>query len=45
VTGQPSLTLPMSVAAPPAGLQLIGRPYGDADLLSIGTAVERMLSA
>ena len=45
VTGQPSLTLPISVAAPPAGLQLIGRPYGDADLLSIGSAVERMLSA
>jgi aspartyl-tRNA(Asn)/glutamyl-tRNA(Gln) amidotransferase subunit A len=45
VTGQPALTLPVTDGLPPVGLQLIGRPYGDARVLDIGAAVERMLSA
>jgi aspartyl-tRNA(Asn)/glutamyl-tRNA(Gln) amidotransferase subunit A len=45
VTGQPALTLPARTGLPPAGLQLIGRPYGDARVLDIGAAIERMLRA
>ena len=45
VTGQPALTLPITDGLPPVGLQLIGRPYGDARVLDIGAAVERMLRA
>jgi aspartyl-tRNA(Asn)/glutamyl-tRNA(Gln) amidotransferase subunit A len=45
VTGQPALTLPVAAGLPPVGIQLIGRPYGDARVLDIGAAVERMLRA
>ena len=39
VTGQPALTLPINDGMPAVGLQLIGRPYGDARVLDIAAAV------
>lgn len=43
VTGQPALSVPcgFSEGGLPIGLQLMGRPYGEAELLRIGHAYER----
>lgn len=48
VSGLPALTLPVHLAAPepsgpplPMGIQLIGRPGGEADLLALGAQWER----
>jgi len=42
-TGQPAITVPMGFteAGLPAGLQLLGRPWGDADLLRFAYAYEQ----
>lgn len=44
--GLPSLVIPAGFTAEglPAGLQLIGRPFGEAQLLSIGAAIEASLN-
>ena len=44
--GLPSLVIPAGITAEglPAGLQLIGRPFGEAQLLSIGAAIEASLN-
>lgn len=42
-TGQPSLVIPSS-GDRPGGLQLLGRPFGDAELVAWGAAVERVVS-
>jgi amidase len=43
VSGLPAIALPLSVTADglPMGIQLIGRPGGEAVLLSIGAQLER----
>lgn len=45
VTGLPAITLPVAVtdAGQPMGVQLIGRPGGEATLLAIGAQLERRL--
>jgi amidase len=45
VTGLPAITLPVAVtdAGLPMGVQLVGRPGGEAALLSIGAQLERRL--
>ncbi|GMA26880.1 hypothetical protein GCM10025874_01330 [Arenivirga flava] len=45
VTGLPAITLPVDVtdAGQPMGVQLIGRPGGEATLLAIGAQLERRL--
>ena len=42
-TGQPAITVPMGFtqAGLPAGLQILGRPFGDAELLRFGYAYEQ----
>jgi aspartyl-tRNA(Asn)/glutamyl-tRNA(Gln) amidotransferase subunit A len=40
MTGQPSIVLPIDLQAPPLGIQLVGRPYGDHQLLDIAEAME-----
>lgn len=42
-TGQPSLLIP-SRGDRPGGLQLVGRAFGDAELVALGAAVERVVS-
>jgi len=51
-TGAPALSLPLgftrapeedSETSLPAGLQLVGRPFGDAELVRVAAAVERAL--
>ena len=43
LTGQPALVLPITAEAPPLGVQLIGRPFGDPALLDLGAALEQVL--
>lgn len=45
VTGLPAITLPISVApsGTPMGVQLIGRPGGEATLLALGAQLERRI--
>jgi Asp-tRNA(Asn)/Glu-tRNA(Gln) amidotransferase A subunit family amidase len=47
VTQQPALSLPLGTDAQglPFGLQIAGRKYHDADVMSFGTTVESMLGA
>jgi aspartyl-tRNA(Asn)/glutamyl-tRNA(Gln) amidotransferase subunit A len=45
LTGQPSIVVPMTHESPPLGIQLVGRPFGDAALLDLAEAVERLLAA
>jgi amidase len=42
MTGQPAISLPLSVSAEglPIGMMLVGRPAGDADLLTLAAQVE-----
>jgi aspartyl-tRNA(Asn)/glutamyl-tRNA(Gln) amidotransferase subunit A len=44
MTGQPSIVLPMTTESPPLGIQLVGRPYGDHQLLEIAEALEPSLT-
>jgi len=45
VAGTPSLTVPMGdVHGLPVGLSLLGAPFGEADLLALGAAVERAVA-
>lgn len=44
VTGQPALVLPTIAGSPPLGLQLIGRPFRDEQILDIGEAIEELLT-
>jgi amidase len=45
VTGLPAITLPVAQTAAglPMGVQLVGRPGGEATLLAIGAQLERRL--
>lgn len=43
VTGQPALVIPTASGSPPLGLQLIGRPFRDDQVLDIGEAIEALL--
>jgi len=39
--GAPALTIPVGFAEDlPVGIQLVGRPFGDAELLALGEAVQ-----
>jgi len=44
-TGQPALSMPcgMDELGLPIGLQLAGKPYGEADLCRIGSALEKAI--
>jgi aspartyl-tRNA(Asn)/glutamyl-tRNA(Gln) amidotransferase subunit A len=45
VTGQPAAVLPLPGFRPPLGVQLIGRPFCDDEMLAIAAAVERVFGA
>jgi aspartyl-tRNA(Asn)/glutamyl-tRNA(Gln) amidotransferase subunit A len=43
--GLPALSVPVPGEGLPASVQLIGHPFGEAALLSVGRVLDRLLSA
>jgi aspartyl-tRNA(Asn)/glutamyl-tRNA(Gln) amidotransferase subunit A len=45
LTGQPAAVVPLPGYRPPLGVQLIGRPFADDELLALAAALERVFAA
>jgi aspartyl-tRNA(Asn)/glutamyl-tRNA(Gln) amidotransferase subunit A len=41
VIGMPAVSIPLPVKGLPVGLQIIGRPFAEGDILAVGTEMER----